>query len=769
MSLRMVRCFVAVLMLASASIGAQSFNGGMTGSWWDPARGGEGQFLSFERVGDRDVAVLAYFTYDDEGRARWLVGDANFSPGATVLEFSMLSGRGPRFGAGFRSEDVVISPAGSIRLEIIDCERLSMHYADEEQDFQTEIIRLVGPLEAVGCDGSQVTTGNARMVGSASGGWWDSARGGEGSFISFERAGERRVISIYYFTYDDEGRSTWLVGTADHSALTNRIEIPLLTGSGARFGNAFNPADVRIEQAGRALIEQDGCGNTRMRYTGRVSFGLDLTRLVGELSGVPCTIPAPAPNFFDNELRALITQHGLSGDPSRGRELPGIDSPLAQLGKLLFFSKALSGDGDTACASCHHPALGGADGLALPVGATAVEPDVMGPGRRTIDGRLLVGRNSQTFFNTALYDSGLFWDSRVESLAPDSGNNGEVGGIRTPDSQFGQADPLAGPNLLAAQARFPVVEPGEMLGTGFPGMNDEQVRAHLAARLGNYGSGVGSLPPSRWLQRFRDAFGSNAGAEDLITFDNISTALAEYQRSAVFVETPWARYLRGDNAAISTNAKSGALVFYRTVAQGGANCVQCHGGDFFTDERHHVIGFPQVGPGLGDANANDHGRARQSGRDADRQAFRTPSLLNVARTAPYGHSGSYRTLTDIINHYVFPRDTAMQNISARVWCRIPPFNSDPDCEASAARVQSNTLAALARIDALRASDQDNALPVVDPDAVPIQAITWLLAFMDALTDPCLLDRSCYGRWIPAPEDAPDDLQLNAVNANGEPF
>jgi cytochrome c peroxidase len=765
----MLWCLGALLVLASASAAAQSFNGGLTGAWWDPARGGEGQFLSFESVGDRDVAVLAYFTYDDEGRARWLVGDANFTPGQTVLEFSMLTGRGPRFGVGFRSEDVIISQVGSIRLEVLSCDRMRLRYTDDEQQFETEIRRLVGPLEGVACDGSQTSTGTNRMVGTASGGWWDSARGGEGSFISFERAGDRRVISVYYFTYDDEGRATWLVGDADHTERANRIEVQLFTGSGARFGLDFDSADVRIRPAGRAIIEQDGCGNMRMRYNGSVTFGLDLTRLVGELSGVSCSIPMLPPNETDNQLRALIAQHGLIGDPSRGRDLPGIDSPLAQLGKLLFFSKSLSGDLDTACASCHHPALGGADGLALPVGATALNPDVMGPGRRTVNGHLLVGRNSQTFFNTALYDTGLFWDSRVESLNPQAGDNGEMGGIRTPDSAFGSADSRAGPNLLAAQARFPVVEPGEMLGTGFPGMNDEQVRAHLAARIGNYGSGAGRLPPSQWLQRFREVFGSDASAEELITFDNIALALGEYQRSAVFVETPWARYVRGDNAAISASAKIGALVFYRPVNQAGGNCVQCHSGDFFTDEKHHVIGFPQVGPGLGDPNGNDHGRARHSGRDRDMQAFRTPSLLNVNLTAPYGHSGSYNSLTEVFAHYVLTRDTALQAVDFQTWCFIAPFNTEPGCNGATARVRANTMASLARVDAIRLSDPANALPIVDPVAVPQAATTNVLAFMRALTDPCLQSRACFGRWIPTPEEAPDAFQLNAVNANGDPL
>ncbi len=147
-----------------------------------------------------------------------------------------------------------------------------------------------------------------------------------------------------------------------------------------------------------------------------------------------------------------------------------------------------------------------------------------------------------------------------------------------------------------------------MRGDGFPGLSAAQVRDHVAARLGNHGSGAGALAPSDWLARFRTGFGQPAGsAEQLITFDNIMRAIAEFQRSATFVDTPWRRYVQGDLSAISETAKRGALVFYKGVAQGGAACVQCHKGDFFTDEKFHALGFPQIGPGMGTAHATTSG------------------------------------------------------------------------------------------------------------------------------------------------------------------
>jgi cytochrome c peroxidase len=761
-------CCVLAMALVSFTAYAQNFNGGMTGTWWDPARGGEGQFISFEEVGNRTVAVLAYFTYDADGNPNWHVGSVDYSSSDTSLHFDMVQGNGPSFGVGFRADEVVLEPAGKVTLDYIACDRLLFTHEDEEI-LQFEIVRLVGPLNGVDCHGGAGDATTSRFVGSASGSWWDAARSGEGQFIAFERAGDRRVASVFYFSYDREGQSNWLVGNVDYEADADRIEVPLVTGSGARFGSAFSSDDVQIKPAGRALLESRDCSGMRLRYTGHVTFGLNLSRLVGELVDVSCTLAVSPPTAQDNTLRALIEREGLTGDPSAGRELPGIDAPLAQLGKLLFFSKSLGGDKEVACASCHHPALGGGDGLALPIGAAAVNPDVVGRGRRMGDDGILVGRNSNTIFNTALYDAGLFWDSRVESLGKEAGENGAGSGIRTPDSAFGSADPMAGPNLLAAQARFPVVNPEEMLGTAFPNMNDEQVRNHLAARLGNYGSGAGQLPPSDWLARFQDAFESDGSAEDLITFANIALAIGEYQRSAIFVESPWARYVRGDNDAISGTAKAGAMIFFRRVDEGGGQCIQCHSGDFFTDEKHHVIGFPQVGPGPGDPGQRDFGRERQSGDGGERFAFRTPSLLNVELTAPYGHAGAYASLETAFSHYVVPGDTVRDFLQAQGWCLLPPFLNNDTCRATLSTVQANSMEALGRMEDIRIADSVNGMPLINLAFVQQTSISRMVAFLQTLTDPCLRDRECFGRWIPDPEEAPDGLQLNAVDHQGRPL
>jgi cytochrome c peroxidase len=757
------------LWMVAGSAAAQTFSGAMSGSWWDAARPGEGQFITFETAGARNVAYLAYFTYSADGRATWHVGNVDFTPGAATIAVPLVTGSGARFGAGFSTADVRTAPAGTATLEFVSCTRMRLRHTGNPGAV-LELTRLVGALAGAGCtDPAPPPTGT--FTGNVSGSWWNAARGGEGQFITFESVGGRNVAYVAYFTYTADGAATWLVGNADFAAGATRVVVPLVTGSGARFGAAFLPGDVRVASAGTATIEFQSCATMRLSYAGAQSFTLDLTRLVGPLSGIACTDVAAGGSFLDVQLRPLLGPAGQTGNARAGRTIPAIDQPLPQLGKLLFFSKTLSGNLDAACASCHHPALGGADGLSLSVGTGAAAPNVMGPGRALASGGFSTSRNSNTFFNSALWDSGLFFDSRVESLGKVAGANGAGSAIRTPDSPFGSGDPAAGPNLPAAQARFPVVSVSEMKGTSAYGaMSDANVRSHIAARLGNYGTGSATLQPSQWLARFRAAFNSpNGTAEALITFDNVTLAIAEYERSATFTDSPWARYVRGDNAAIPDNAKLGALRFFRGIAEGGAHCVRCHKGDAFTDERHTVVGFPQVGPGMGDGatGTEDFGRERASGLAGDRYRVRTPSLLNVELTAPYGHAGNYADLNLVSRHYILPDDTVNTFVQSLQWCSLPSFLGT-DCAATRNTVNANSIAALERMRFLQSTAPNDAMPQVDTTQFSPTISAQIVAFLRTLTDPCLVDRACFGRWIPRPDEAPDAHQLNATDASGNP-
>ncbi|HEY7886325.1 MAG TPA: cytochrome c peroxidase [Cellvibrionaceae bacterium] len=467
---------------------------------------------------------------------------------------------------------------------------------------------------------------------------------------------------------------------------------------------------------------------------------------------------------LDHALRAEIELHQLTGDPSLGRNLPSIEDPKAQLGMQLFYTKALSGDLDTACVTCHHPMLGGGDALSLSIGVDAESPDILGMGRvhstsgEHYDGGPSVPRNAPTTFNLALWDKVLFHDGRVESLSGTPGMNGADGsGIRTPDVAFAEADPEAGTNLSVAQARFPVTSPEEMKNFGwFEGISNQEVRQYLQERLGDYGLPPGGpLAVNHWPALFAEVYGTpGTAAEDVVTFANIADALAAYENSQVFVDTPWKKYVQGDEQALTAAQKRGALLFYRSIEQGGANCAGCHGGDFFTDEQFHNTAMLQVGRGKGDGDngTEDFGRYRETGQEKDRYAFRTPSLINVAATGPWGHAGAYTSLEGIVRQQLHPE----QMFYHYDWSQL-----DPTVQTHFA--QDNTQRALDHWLTQLETGESQLQPVSLNDT----QVADLVAFMHALTDPCVLDRACMSPWIPDEySESPDDLRLDGMDEYG---
>lgn len=469
-------------------------------------------------------------------------------------------------------------------------------------------------------------------------------------------------------------------------------------------------------------------------------------------TGVPASRQHPIyDRLLDAQLRAVIAENGLTGDPTIGRTLPSIDEPMAQLGKKMFFTKALGGDNDSACASCHLPTLGGGDGLALPIGVGADDPDLIGPGRAHPEGHPTVPRNAPTTFNIALWDQVQFWDGRVESLGKTPLMEGSDGlGIRTPDVPFGEADPNAGPNLTVAQSRFPVTSQEEMRGFTFEAAGDnDAARNHLAARLGDYGVGKGELSLNYWQDECEIVFPDMDEDELVITYELIAEAMATYERSQVFVDTPWKAYVAGDNDAISTQAKEGALLFHRSVEQGGAGCADCHGGDFFTDERFYTLAIPQIGQGKGDGvyGDDDHGRARETKQPGDLYAFRTPTLLNIEVTGPYGHDGAYATLEGIIRHHLEPA-ASVANYD------VSHLESDLAIDYKA----DYTAAALAKLEA----DIESGATPLQPSRLGDGDIASLVEFMLSLTDPCVKSEECMSPWMPADyEMDPDGHRLLA--------
>ncbi|HHO59138.1 MAG TPA: cytochrome-c peroxidase [Thiotrichales bacterium] len=454
-----------------------------------------------------------------------------------------------------------------------------------------------------------------------------------------------------------------------------------------------------------------------------------------------------------DDVISMVKAAGMTGDPTAGRTLPAINDPKAQLGKKLFFTKGLGGDDDSACVTCHHPVLGGGDNLSLPIGVGAETPDLLGPGRfhsaaakgGVFDGGPTVPRNAPTTFNLGMWDQALFHDGRVESLGKTPGANGNDGaGIRTPDSAFGVADPDAGDTLAAAQSRFPITSPEEMRGFTFEAGNSNAVlRTALEAKLTAAGG---------WDAEFTAAYG-----DATITHTRIAEAIGEYERSQVFVNSPWKAFVNGDKNAISNAAKRGAMKFFSSRENGGANCSSCHAGDFFTDEQYHVMATPQIGRGKGNDNGtlqnDDFGRFRESKDPADKYKFRTPSLLNVEVTGPWGHAGAYTTLDGMVRHMLNPE----QAIANYDFSQLNPT-------VQAADMLTNTQFALNQLAANRAA---NVAGVHQNVAFSDEDVSDLVEFLKTLTDPCVKDRSCLAPWIPDAGDTnPDGLRVNAIDNTG---
>lgn len=126
-----------------------------------------------------------------------------------------------------------------------------------------------------------------------------------------------------------------------------------------------------------------------------------------------------------------------------------------------------------------------------------------------------------------------------------------------------------------------------------------------------------------------------------INEDTLSRAIASYERTVVSRNSPFDRWVRGEAGALSAQQVEGFQVF-----AGKGNCLACHSGPNFTDNGFHNLGLRSWGMA-----EPDMGRYAHKPVNAMRGAFKTPTVREVARTAPYFHDGSAATLMDVVEHY----------------------------------------------------------------------------------------------------------------------
>jgi cytochrome c peroxidase len=280
------------------------------------------------------------------------------------------------------------------------------------------------------------------------------------------------------------------------------------------------------------------------------------------------------------------------------------------LGQKLFFDQRFSSDGARSCASCHAPDQFFSDGLRVSIGV----------------GERLGTRNAPSLLNVA-YNTSQFWEGR---------------------------DPT-----LESQAPRPLTNPREM------GMPDDDAVLRVIKQ------------DPRYVEAFQRAFGATDGSS--VSIERVAQALAAYQRTLSAGDSAFDRYaFGGDKHALSASAVRGLKLF-----TGEARCATCHTIErdhaLFTDNEFHAlsVGMERIGGHLAQLTtelasqklkgipldqiilSNDDfaelGRFAVSLDPKDIGKFRTPSLRNVAETAPYMHDGSVPTLLQAVDYEVYYR------------------------------------------------------------------------------------------------------------------
>jgi len=353
---------------------------------------------------------------------------------------------------------------------------------------------------------------------------------------------------------------------------------------------------------------------------------------------------APEPEFTDDERKAILGFQSVT-IPADPTNLVGDDPRAQRLGQRLFFDTRFSANGEVACATCHDPSKGFSDG------------------KRRSEGVGTAGMHAPALWNAGAL-KWFFWDGRADTLW--------------------------------AQALKPVENPDEH---GFNRLAVAHAIQADATLRGEYETLFGALPPLTENARFpadarpvpdapldiqNVAWTAMAEADQQAVnavYANVGKAIAAYERRITSRDAPLDGFVAalrdgnedGMDAALSASARRGLKLFV-----GKAQCVLCHSGPLLTDHAFHNLGLAQrpwmdgVRHGRRDGvpvvKADPFNAAGQFSDDPlgaraqqlrfipnDPQEqhgqFKTPSLRNVAQTAPYMHGGHFETLREAVKFY----------------------------------------------------------------------------------------------------------------------
>ncbi|HET9930283.1 MAG TPA: cytochrome c peroxidase [Polyangiaceae bacterium] len=405
-----------------------------------------------------------------------------------------------------------------------------------------------------------------------------------------------------------------------------------------------------------------------------------------------------------------------------------VNVPAAiRLGKALFWDIQAGGDGQTACATCHAHAgadnrltntmnpgpngtfeSGGVTGPGQTWNGTSVAQNaddiigsqgVVGAVFSAIDAnpnnaadsctpdqtapflanRRVTGRNAPTVIGAVFFRDN-FWDGRANHRFNGINPFGDT--ANNVDGNFLDADNAS----LASQAVGPPNNPVEMscLGRLFNGSNSlaskllartplgKQVVSTTDSVLGALANATGTGLTTSYTQMVVEAFGAGQGANAQAEFSMFwGQAVQAYEATLIPDQTPFDKFLAGDNNAMTSNQKAGWTAF---KGKGGnptdRSCFSCHAGSELSDatvsyaaahgttnvdggdQGFHNIGVRPTNDDLGRGATGPNGVDWSvSGSNFDRGAFKTPGLRNVKLTGPYFHDGGVATLAEVFEFY----------------------------------------------------------------------------------------------------------------------
>ncbi|HYC35135.1 MAG TPA: hypothetical protein VEC19_01845 [Usitatibacter sp.] len=275
-------------MIASLLAAALWVGPALSGSWFTPERNGEGFTL---QVLDDGTAHALWFTYPPPGSAAqqaWIYASGGRIEGDRIRFEGAFTTRGPRFGAQYDPSQLQLIPWGSLEFRFSGCNEGEVTYAGPQAwGSGTRRLARLTALAELECSGKRhLNAQGARSLQglrNRSGAWFDPSHNGEGWNVEELPGGGAQV---YWFTYDERGEQAWTIGISPVAGEQMTIE-QNLRPVGARFGNAFDPAQVSLTPWGRLQLSLTGCNHGSASWQSPIAaFGS------GTLAPMRLTTPA---------------------------------------------------------------------------------------------------------------------------------------------------------------------------------------------------------------------------------------------------------------------------------------------------------------------------------------------------------------------------------------------------------------------------------------------------------------------------------------------